>query len=188
MDLILEGIKKAFSLIFTLDGEVLGITLLSLKVSGTATLISLFIGISVGTAVALSRFPGTAARREPDQHGDGAPAGRRRPLRDDLPLAERAARFPGDPLHADGDHPGPGRHRHPDRHGDHPGVDPAPAGEPPSPDPRPGRHARPDGLAPGQGGAPAAAGGRDGRVRRRHLGGRAPRSWSAETSRATPGS
>ncbi len=58
MDLIIEGIKKAFFLIFTLDAEVLGITLLSLKVSGLATLISLFIGISVGTAVALSRFPG----------------------------------------------------------------------------------------------------------------------------------
>ncbi|OGP86100.1 MAG: tungstate transporter permease, partial [Deltaproteobacteria bacterium RBG_16_58_17] len=50
--------KKAFFLIFTLDTEVLGITLLSLKVSGLATLISLFIGISAGTAVALSRFPG----------------------------------------------------------------------------------------------------------------------------------
>jgi tungstate transport system permease protein len=36
----------------------MGITLLSLQVSGTATLISLFIGISVGTAVALSRFSG----------------------------------------------------------------------------------------------------------------------------------
>lgn len=42
MDLILEGIIKAFSLIFTLDAEVLGITLLSLQISGTATLISLF--------------------------------------------------------------------------------------------------------------------------------------------------
>src|SRR4030042_1437757 len=58
MDLIVEGIKKAFSLIFTLDAEGLGITLLSLKVSGLATLISMFLGISVGTAVALSRFPG----------------------------------------------------------------------------------------------------------------------------------
>src|SRR5512137_692867 len=58
MDLIFEGIQKAIYLIFTLDAEVLGITLLSLQVSGTATLISLFIGISVGTTVALSRFPG----------------------------------------------------------------------------------------------------------------------------------
>ena len=58
MDLILEGIRKAFFLIFTLDAEVLGITLLSLKVSGLATLISMVVGISVGTAAALSRFPG----------------------------------------------------------------------------------------------------------------------------------
>jgi len=58
MDLIFEGIKKAFWLLVTLDPEVMGITLLSLQISGTATLISLVIGISVGTTVALSRFPG----------------------------------------------------------------------------------------------------------------------------------
>jgi len=58
MDLILEGIKKAFWLLVSFDPEVLGITFLSLKVSGTATLISLFIGISVGAGVALTRFPG----------------------------------------------------------------------------------------------------------------------------------
>lgn len=58
MDLILEGIKKAFWLLITFDPEVMGITLLSIKVSGTATLISLLIGISVGAGVALTRFPG----------------------------------------------------------------------------------------------------------------------------------
>ena len=58
MDLILEGIKKAFWLLITFDPEVMGITLLSLEVSGIATLISLFIGISVGVTVALSRFFG----------------------------------------------------------------------------------------------------------------------------------
>jgi tungstate transport system permease protein len=58
MDLILEGIKKAFWLLITFDPEVMGITFLSLKVSGTATLISLIIGISVGAGVALTRFPG----------------------------------------------------------------------------------------------------------------------------------
>jgi tungstate transport system permease protein len=58
MDLIFEGILKAFRLLLTLDLEVLGITLLSLQVSGTATLISLFIGISIGTLVALTEFPG----------------------------------------------------------------------------------------------------------------------------------
>jgi tungstate transport system permease protein len=58
MDLILEGIKKAFWLLITFDPEVLGIAFLSIKVSGSATLISLFIGISVGAGVALTRFPG----------------------------------------------------------------------------------------------------------------------------------
>lgn len=58
MDIISEGIRKAFYLLITFDPEVIGITILSLKVSGTATLISLLIGISVGTCVALSEFPG----------------------------------------------------------------------------------------------------------------------------------
>lgn len=58
MDLIFDGIRKAFWLLITLDPEVLGITFLSLKISGSATLISLFIGISVGAGVALTRFPG----------------------------------------------------------------------------------------------------------------------------------
>jgi tungstate transport system permease protein len=58
MDLILEGILKAFYLLVTFDPEVLGITLLSLQVSGTATFISLLIGISIGTIVALTEFPG----------------------------------------------------------------------------------------------------------------------------------
>jgi tungstate transport system permease protein len=58
MDLILEGIKKAFWLLITFDPEVMGITLLSLEVSGIATLVSLLIGISTGVGVALSRFIG----------------------------------------------------------------------------------------------------------------------------------
>ena len=58
MDLILEGIQKAFWLLVSFDPEVLGITLLSIKVSGSATLISLVIGILVGASVALTRFPG----------------------------------------------------------------------------------------------------------------------------------
>lgn len=58
MDLILEGIKKACILLFTLDTEVLRITLLSLGISGTATLISLILGISLGMLIALKEFPG----------------------------------------------------------------------------------------------------------------------------------
>jgi tungstate transport system permease protein len=58
MEIIFAGIKQALSLLVSLDPEVMGITWLSLKVSGTATLISLFIGIGIGTAVALTSFPG----------------------------------------------------------------------------------------------------------------------------------
>jgi len=58
MDLVLEGLWKALSLLAHLDAEVLGITLLSLEVSATATLLSLVVGISAGVAVALSSFSG----------------------------------------------------------------------------------------------------------------------------------
>lgn len=58
MDLIISGLGKAFSLLLSLDREVLVITWLSLKVSGLATIISLVLGISCGTAVALTIFPG----------------------------------------------------------------------------------------------------------------------------------
>ena len=58
MELIIHGIKEAFRLIVTFDTEVMRVTLLSLQISGSATLISLVIGVSAGTAVALSEFPG----------------------------------------------------------------------------------------------------------------------------------
>lgn len=58
MDLIFEGVLKAFQLLIALDPEVLGIAFLSLKVSGLATLVSLFVGISGGTLIALTTFPG----------------------------------------------------------------------------------------------------------------------------------
>lgn len=58
MDLIWDGIGKAFWLLVTGDPEVTRVTLLSIQVSGAATLISLMLGIPLGTALALSRFPG----------------------------------------------------------------------------------------------------------------------------------
>ena len=58
MELIWEGIKQAFRLILTADSEVLGITLLSLQISGVATLLSLLVGMPLGIAIALTRFPG----------------------------------------------------------------------------------------------------------------------------------
>jgi len=58
MELILDGIRTAWHLLITLDPEVLAVTLLSLKVSGLATLISLVIGVVGGTGIALTDFPG----------------------------------------------------------------------------------------------------------------------------------
>ena len=58
MDLIWEGIKQALAHILTADSEVLGIALRSLWISGAATLLSLAVGIPIGIALALARFPG----------------------------------------------------------------------------------------------------------------------------------
>ncbi len=57
MDFIIEGFKKAFILILNLDRELLGIMLLSLKVSGTALLIAALIGIPLSAAISLKKFP-----------------------------------------------------------------------------------------------------------------------------------
>jgi tungstate transport system permease protein len=58
MDLVLDGLIKAYHLISGLDPEVVAITLLTLKISGTATMVSTGIGIISGTVIALVRFPG----------------------------------------------------------------------------------------------------------------------------------
>lgn len=58
MDLIIEGIIRAFQLLVHGDPEVIKITLLSLGVSLSATVISLFIGITLGTIIGLTRFSG----------------------------------------------------------------------------------------------------------------------------------
>ena len=58
MGLIVEGIVHAFRLLLSGDPEVWEVTLLSLQISGAATLLSLAVGIPAGTALALARFPG----------------------------------------------------------------------------------------------------------------------------------
>lgn len=58
MDLIWDGLRKALELLLTLDPEVLRITLLSLKVSGIATLLSVILGLGLALGVALNEFPG----------------------------------------------------------------------------------------------------------------------------------
>jgi tungstate transport system permease protein len=58
MSLIFEGLQTALHLITSLDSEVCAVTLLSLKISCSATLISLLLGIPIGTFLALAEFPG----------------------------------------------------------------------------------------------------------------------------------
>ncbi|MEW6586954.1 MAG: tungstate transporter permease, partial [Nitrospirota bacterium] len=58
MDSIIEGFRKAFSLILTLDPELLGIIFLSLKVSGFALAIATAAGLPAGTLIGFKKFPG----------------------------------------------------------------------------------------------------------------------------------
>jgi tungstate transport system permease protein len=73
MELFVDGIVKAWQLLVNLDREVLAVTLLSLKVSGLATLISLVIGVLGGTVVALTSFPGKRALVSMVNTGMGLP-------------------------------------------------------------------------------------------------------------------
>ena len=58
MDLIWQGLLKSIQLLFQGDPEVLEVTLLTLRVSCTATLLSLILGVPLGTLLALKQFPG----------------------------------------------------------------------------------------------------------------------------------
>lgn len=58
MDTIVQGITQAFWLLVHGDPQVLRIAWLSLLVSGAATLLSLCIGIPLGSILGLNRFPG----------------------------------------------------------------------------------------------------------------------------------
>lgn len=56
--LLLGGLTEAARLLCSLDPEVVDITLRSLQISGTATLISLILGIAMSLTIALNTFPG----------------------------------------------------------------------------------------------------------------------------------
>lgn len=56
MELIWQGIKSAFILIFSGNKEMLGIILLTLKVSGIAVIISMVLGIPIGLLIGLNNF------------------------------------------------------------------------------------------------------------------------------------
>jgi len=57
MDSIIEGFKKAFLLIISLDRELLSIIFLSFKVSGLALFIAIFLGLPTAALTGLKRFP-----------------------------------------------------------------------------------------------------------------------------------
>lgn len=73
MDLIIEGILRAFQLFIQGDPQVIKITLLSLGVSLSATAISLIIGITLGTVLGLTRFTGRRFLVSLINTGMGAP-------------------------------------------------------------------------------------------------------------------
>jgi tungstate transport system permease protein len=58
VDLVAEGVVRAVALLLGGDPEVWTVLLFSVAVSATATLASLLIGVPLGAALALTRFPG----------------------------------------------------------------------------------------------------------------------------------
>lgn len=58
MDLILEAFEEAWRLLSTGDGDVYGITLRTLTITGTSTVLAMVIGVPLGLLLALARFPG----------------------------------------------------------------------------------------------------------------------------------
>ena len=58
MESILQGFEQAIFLLFSGNPELYEVIFLTLKVSGTATIISIFIGVPLGLWLALQEFPG----------------------------------------------------------------------------------------------------------------------------------
>ena len=58
MDLILEGVKEAIILLFQGNSEVFSVVAMSLRVSLSAILICLLLGVPLGTFLGLAQYPG----------------------------------------------------------------------------------------------------------------------------------
>ncbi len=58
MELIWEGVTEAVALLLQGDPAVLKIALLSLELSGLATLVALILGVPLGALLAFKVFPG----------------------------------------------------------------------------------------------------------------------------------
>lgn len=73
MDAIVAGFRQALVLLMSGDPQVVEITLLSLQVSVTAVLISMVLGMPLGTVLALTRFPGRSLVISAVNAGMGVP-------------------------------------------------------------------------------------------------------------------
>jgi tungstate transport system permease protein len=73
MDLVWSGTRQALGLLAGADREIWSILWLSLQVSGSATVISLALGVPAGAALALARFPGRSLLVSAVNTGMGLP-------------------------------------------------------------------------------------------------------------------
>lgn len=58
MESIWQGLLQGIHLLVNGDAEVYEITWLTIKISGVATVVSVFLGVPVGLWLALKKFPG----------------------------------------------------------------------------------------------------------------------------------
>lgn len=73
MDVLLDGMREALRLLATGDEDTWAITALTLRVSLSATAVALLVGLPVGAAVALGRFPGRRVTLAAANTGLGIP-------------------------------------------------------------------------------------------------------------------
>jgi tungstate transport system permease protein len=73
MDVLLDGVAQAFSLLFSGDAQTWAITLLTLRVSLGATLVAAVVGVPLGAAIALGSFPGRRVLLAAANTGMGLP-------------------------------------------------------------------------------------------------------------------
>jgi tungstate transport system permease protein len=73
MDVLLDGVAQALSLLFSGDAQTWAITLLTLRVSLGATLVAAVVGVPLGAAIALGSFPGRRVLLAAANTGMGLP-------------------------------------------------------------------------------------------------------------------
>jgi hypothetical protein len=102
MNTLAESFSVALAMITHLDPRVTAIVALSLGVSLTSTVCSAVIGLPLGAAVAIGRFPGRGPLIVALERRDGPAARRGGVARLPPVVARRTARFDGSALHAAG--------------------------------------------------------------------------------------